>query len=211
MARDYAQRRGNGRKGKGRTPKHAARQGTPGWIWMLLGIAIGVVAAAGFWIMRPPGGPAPERVAAPPLPAEQADDDRIELPPEKPSRFSFYEILPDYEVVIPRDEPPRPRRDDPRREAAPPPPPAEPPPLPAEGRYVIQVASFRSRSDAEAQRAELALIGLEARVETVTVDDRQTWYRVRVGPFGDAARAHSAMVRLQEHGHNDVMLMRVRG
>lgn len=205
MARDYAQRRRSTSKKRSGARRQATRPGTPGWVWMLLGVAIGVVAVSAFWIMRPPEQPAERAVVTPPR-GERAREERIELPPEKPARFSFYEILPDYEVVIPRDEPAHPR-DEPRPADTPP---VEPPPLQAQEQYLIQVASFRSRPDAEEQRAQLALIGLEARIETVTIDDTQTWYRVRVGPFSDAARAHSAMVRLQENGHGEGMLVRVR-
>jgi cell division protein FtsN len=209
MARDYAQRRnaGSASRGKRKPParRQAAPPGIPGWVWMFVGIAVGVTAAAGVWILRPSDGPA--TVAEAPRVNTEAERRRIELPPEQPSRFSFYELLPSYEVVIPADEP---ARQAPRRgatEAQP----AQPSALPEAGEYVIQVASFRSQGDAEAQRAQLALIGVEARVETVTIDSSQTWYRVRIGPISDPARVQSTVTRLRENGITDVMLMRVRG
>jgi len=203
MARDYASSQGKG-KGRGKAAarkRHAAAPATPGWVWMLLGIAIGAVAAAAFWIMRPTddGRVALQRSA----PAKEQDSGP-KLPPEEESRFSFYEMLPSYEVVIPREEvAPEARETKPKPETR--------GTLPDEGDFIIQVGSFRSREDADAQRAQLALIGVEARIERVTIDASQTWYRVRVGPISDAAKVHSVMVRLQEHGLKDVMLMRVRG
>ena len=82
--------------------------------------------------------------------------------------------------------------------------------LAEKGDYIIQIGSYRSRGDAESQRAELALIGVEARVETVTINESETWYRVRVGPIADAPRVHSLMMRLEEHGMRDAMLVRVK-
>ena len=58
--------------------------------------------------------------------------------------------------------------------------------------------------------ARLALIGVEARVESVTINDNQSWYRVRVGPIAEAPRVHSVMMRLSEHGMDDAMLVRVK-
>jgi cell division protein FtsN len=210
MARDYATKRSSGRK-RQPTRRRAAQAPTPGWVWLLLGIAIGVVGAAAYWITRPaerdPRVTDTEAPSAQEAPAEQG----VQLPPEEEARFSFYEMLPSYEVVIPRKEiegdrqaakqAPPDRRESSRKET---------PALAEEGDYIIQIGSYRSRDDAERQRAELALIGVEARVESVTINDNQTWYRVRVGPIAEAPRVHSVMMRLSEHGMDDAMLVRVR-
>lgn len=219
MARDYARDRGKAARKRPSRRRQAARPGTPGWVWMLLGIAIGIVAAAAFWILRPAENTLRgERVMPEPPAAQHDSDGGVALPPEKPARFSFYEMLPSYEVLIPRDEvAPEVESQRQPQTAAPPPPdtresrPESTPALAEEGDYVIQIGSFRSREDADGQRAQLALIGVEARIETVTINGNQTWYRVRVGPIASAARVHSLMVRLQEHGLSDVMLMRVKG
>lgn len=88
---------------------------------------------------------------------------------------------------------------------------AEPLPKPAASaasreRWLIQVAAYRSRADADQQRAGLALLGLSAAVEQVTIDQRETWYRVRVGPYGDAAAAQSAQRTLQAQGLKGVVM-----
>jgi len=218
VARDYAaKKRPQRRRRSGNTPKrHAApSRGTPGWVWMMLGIAIGITVAAAVWVLRPaelerarvvtPGAGALENAP------KDKRDDGVKLPPKEESRFSFYDMLPSYEVVIPREEIEGNR--DAARKAEPDPREASPkntPALAEEGDYIIQVGSYRNRDDAESQRAQLALIGLEGRVETVTINDNQTWYRVRVGPIADAPRVHSVMMRMEEHGMGDVMVMRVR-
>lgn len=218
MARDYAaKKRTQRRRRSGNAPKrHAApNRGTPGWVWMVLGIAIGITVAVAVWVLRPADGDR-ARVLTPDARAleEQATREQnggIKLPPKEEARFSFYDMLPSYEVVIPREEIEGDREQ--AREAEPDPREASPkntPALAEEGDYIIQVGSYRRREDAESQRAQLALIGLEGRVETVTINDNQTWYRVRVGPIADAPRVHSVMMRMEEHGMDDVLVMRVR-
>jgi cell division protein FtsN len=84
---------------------------------------------------------------------------------------------------------------------------ASPPPVVGKGeRYVIQVASYRNRADADQQRAALALLGLSARVEQVTIDQTQTWYRVRLGPYADTQAAQAAQRTLQGQGLKGVVM-----
>ena len=49
--------------------------------------------------------------------------------------------------------------------------------------YVLQVGSFNQYADADRVKATLALNGLEAFVQKVTVEGRGDFYRVRLGPF----------------------------
>ena len=74
--------------------------------------------------------------------------------------------------------------------------------------YFVQAGAFRTETDADAQRAKLAMMGWEARVSEREQNGR-TGYRVRVGPFGkrddaqqikeklDSAAVDSALVRVQ--------------
>lgn len=74
--------------------------------------------------------------------------------------------------------------------------------------YFVQVGAFRTQEDADAQRAKLSLIGLEAKV-TEREQSGRTVYRVRLGPFDrkedadkqkerlDAGGMESALVRVQ--------------
>lgn len=74
--------------------------------------------------------------------------------------------------------------------------------------YFVQAGAFRTQSDADAQRAKLAMLGWEARVNEREQSGR-TVFRVRVGPFVkridaeqlkeklDGAGVESALVRVQ--------------
>ena len=74
--------------------------------------------------------------------------------------------------------------------------------------YFVQAGAFRTQSDADAQRAKLAMLGWEARVNEREQGGR-TVFRVRIGPFVkridaeqlkeklDGAGVESALVRVQ--------------
>jgi cell division protein FtsN len=50
-------------------------------------------------------------------------------------------------------------------------------------RLMLQTGAFKSAQDADAMRARLALLGLDARVSQVTQDGATVLYRVRMGPY----------------------------
>lgn len=74
--------------------------------------------------------------------------------------------------------------------------------------YFIQAGAFRTPEDAEAQRAKLSLIGLEARV-TEREQSGRTVYRVRIGPFEKKEEADKQKDRL-ESGGVETALVRVQ-
>lgn len=188
MGRDYAQR-GGGRSQARSKSRPSGGGGVPGWIWLVFGLAIGLAIAAIVWLKRPatplPGlGEAAE--AAPAARRQGGREAPITLPPKEKERFSFYEILKNQEVLIPREE----------LKAGTPPPEVDT----GTGSYILQVASYRSQADADQQKARLALLGLESRIESVTIDDKDRFYRVRVGPIGDWAQVQTTLARLEENG-----------
>ena len=68
--------------------------------------------------------------------------------------------------------------------------------------------AFRTPDDAEAQRARLSLMGVEARV-TEREQAGRTVYRVRVGPFQNKDAADRVKDRLDGNGF-DSALVRVQ-
>lgn len=62
--------------------------------------------------------------------------------------------------------------------------------------YVVQVGAYRTLAEAEAQKAKMALMGLEAKVSEREQAGR-TVYRVRLGPFDDKAVADRLRSRLE--------------
>jgi len=61
--------------------------------------------------------------------------------------------------------------------------------------YFVQVGAYRNQAEADAQKARMALMGLDARVSEREQAGR-TVYRVRLGPFDDKAVAERLHARL---------------
>lgn len=55
--------------------------------------------------------------------------------------------------------------------------------LPEGSRFLLQAGAFKSADDADAMRAQLAMLGLDARIFPIE-QGGQTLYRVRLGPYG---------------------------
>lgn len=64
---------------------------------------------------------------------------------------------------------------------------------------LIQCASFRAEADADAMRAKIAFMGLEAQVRA-TQGEKGMWYRVILGPFENQRVAQSTAHKLQRGG-----------
>ncbi len=168
-------------------------QQSPGWVWMLAGLAIGLAVAVYVHVGNQ------QRVAGPPSKKQQTEKPQTtakEEPETEGTRYDFYEMLRDFEVVIPEREPEF------RRGVG-----AEP--VTRAGEYVLQAGSFQNYSDADRRKAELALLGLESEIQRVSVDGK-VWHRVRVGPVRDLAKVNLTKNRLEEAGV-EFIIIRVGG
>jgi cell division protein FtsN len=194
VARDYAKGRSSGSSARRGSSKSKSKP-LPGWIWLVFGLSIGLVIAAVVYIARPRAPAVAAPVASAPAPKPQASG-KIPLPPKQPSRFSFYEMLPSYEVVIPREDAKASMKSGKATTAD----------IAQPGQYLIQVGSYRSREEADRSRASLALLGVESRIEQVTIDQKQTWFRVRVGPESSLARAQEILDRLDQNGVKGILV-----
>jgi cell division protein FtsN len=158
---------------------------------MLFGLAVGLSVAVAIYVKDR----RPEPIAATVPPAslqssiESIDDngesaeaaESAEKTPEK--RFTFYDILPNFEVVTPDDEP------DIAVDA-------EPQAIVEPGVYVLQAGSFSTNTDADRRRAELALHGIESHIQRVKVNDRN-YHRVYIGPTDDLDELNLLRSRLR--------------
>jgi cell division protein FtsN len=185
MPKDFAHKGGGGRQ-------TAARGGMPGWLWLLVGIALGFVGAVAYYISRP----AQVQAVADIVEKKTGVKKKITIPPKEPSRFAFYDMLPNYEVVVPKESL--------KRDSKPATPAAD---EPTGSQYIIQVGSFTDVKEAEQQKAKLALLGVESRVEKVTIDNSKTWYRVRIGPEKDQHSVETILARLEENDIKALVMM----
>ena len=68
------------------------------------------------------------------------------------------------------------------------------------GKYYLQAGAYQNVADAEDQRAKLALMGIEASLQPISVPDRGTLNRVRLGPYGSAEEMNSIKTELMKRG-----------
>lgn len=216
MARDYSSRTGGDKNNKKKPRKRAAAKpknsGPPGWVWLVSGLCIGLVIAAGVFIFaRPAGSPgiSIEIAGIPGVDAPATKKKEVEPPPkpEKP-RFAFYDMLPNYEVVIPEEEYVKPQKNSsksqPSQDQTTTPKVQEP------GRYVIQAGSFSNYADADRRKAGLALLGVESEIEKVQINGERTVFRVRTLPVDDLKQINTTLQRLRSEGI-DTLVMRHKG
>lgn len=67
------------------------------------------------------------------------------------------------------------------------------------GNYFLQAGSFSNAEDADKLKAKLAMMGVEASVQTATIPDRGVWHRVRAGPYTNADEMNNARNLLKEN------------
>ena len=70
---------------------------------------------------------------------------------------------------------------------------------PGDARYILQAGAFGASGDAEAVKAKIAMLGLNARVESAQISGK-TVYRVRMGPYGTASELADAKSKLSSGG-----------
>lgn len=172
MARDYKHR-------KRKSRSSARAKGQSGFA---AGLATGLAVALMVHLYHSrgvPAVPAPARVPASATAVPQE-------PEETGPVFDFYEILPDFEVVVPGPADATDTPDQPAREMAP-------------GTYYLQAGSFRKFEDADRRKASLALLGLSSDIRRVTVNDR-AHFRVQIGPVSDPAELRRMQTRLSGAG-----------
>jgi len=170
---------------------------------MLFGLGLGLLVAIGVYLRTPR---TPAAAAPPPIARVEKKAERTDRPAPKPApstaaaddekRFQFYDILPQFEVVVPRAEP---------RGAGGPSPgsPASPAtraqPVQQPGRYLLQAGSFSTPAEADRLQANLGLKGIEAHIVQATVDGN-AFYRVQIGPIDELEALNRTRRQLADAG-----------
>lgn len=192
-------------------PKRApARRKSAGGtlVGLFVGLVLGIVgAAAVVWYINKM--PTPFKPQASPPPATAKADSGNGAKPSSPAaagapaalpgkpgdpvpekRFQFYDILPGKAeakvdgVVAPEAKEAK-GKEAKETEAA------------GKEHIFLQAGSFQNPGDADNQKAKLALLGMEAAIQQVMVQDK-VWYRVRLGPYSkidDVNRVRSELAK----------------
>ena len=173
----------------------------PGWVWMIFGLAIGLSVAFAVYVKdREPAAEVATKKREPASMQNSLDNNaetvaaaaKVEEPPE--ARFKFYDMLPAFEMIVEADEPVV-NQD------------IEPQAIDEPGLYMLQAGSFSTNNDADRRRAELALHGIESRVQRAKVNNRD-FYRVYIGPIDDLDKLNVTRSRLRA-AKIDVMRIRL--
>lgn len=196
MAKDY------------KTAERAARRRSGGGS-LLLGILIGLVLGLGialavaWYINRGPspflGGQPRAKSEAPATGAAgqagtKGEDRKAGVAAEAKPRFDFYKILPGNE---------EPATDQQLREAQ------KKSATSEKEAFFLQAGAFQSTADADNLKARLALLGIEATIQTTTVPDKGVWHRVRVGPYTSVEELTRTRDTLRQNGL-ETSLIKVR-
>ena len=128
------------------------------------------------------------------VPGKEALKDAKDSKDGKP-RFDFYKILPGSE---------EPATDQQLRDAE-----LQKPTAQAREAFYLQAGAFQSAPDADNLKARLALMGMEATVQTTTLPDKGVWHRVRSGPYSTVEELNRARAALKQGGI-DTTLIKVR-
>jgi|SRR5699024_4325535 len=209
MARKPASRRGATPARKTVPQQPANNQ----WFFLLVGLAIGLSVGGVAYLSKTQSEPAAPAQVENTAPAEQPNKDKADE--DSSPSFDFYAVLPEMEVVVPKEEipaPSRPSTTQPKPEkpivtaekaqkTEPEAPTASSTPAANDGvRYQLQAGSFRSNTDADRRRAELVLHGFEANIQPVELDNGDTWHRVMVGPYNNVQTMSDAKEKLASAG-----------
>ena len=172
MSRDY----------KSPSKSNSRKKGSNLFLGLFLGYVLGLVSAIGVW-MYIHQAPSPfiqnekPEVSTKIKPSKNGDIALKEMlilddsqsqtkDPNEKTRFEFYEMLPGNEEPVTEIE---------LQKAA------EQPLL--KDKYYLQVGSFKDTEDAENLKAKIAMLGMEAYIQSADLSEKGMWHRVRVGPF----------------------------
>lgn len=170
----------------------------PGYVWLAAGLGIGLFVALIVYLGKQPEvdsdfGAAIQKELKKIKPRDDATtdaqpDEKTNVRPEP--KFNFYTILPELEILIPDSETRPPNNRQPGSTSA-----SQPK---SNKQYVLQAGSFQNKGDAEKLKASLALLGFQAHIQRVTVNNT-AWHRVRIGPYSQSADLYDKIDQLRQN------------
>jgi cell division protein FtsN len=173
-------------------------------IGILIGLLLGLgIALAVAWQIKkmptpflsrtgPPAKNEPSKDLASEL--AKSDDPSGKSPDGKP-RFDFYNILPGSEEPVTEQQ---------FKEAR-----QKPSTVQARETFFLQAGAFQNAPDADNLKARLALLGVEATIQTTDLPGKGVRHRVRVGPYTAIEDLNRARDTLKQNGI-ETTLIKVR-
>jgi len=164
------------------------KSGNPMITGIVIGILVGlaIALAVALYINSAPSPfrqqavkPTPDKPNLP-TPAPQSGAKPAVKPEAEKNRFTYYDILPGTEQSVTEQD---------IKQAT-----------PGKDQYFLQAGAFQTEVDANNLKAKLALIGVEALIQTASLPDKGVWHRVRVGPYTDIEELNKARATLSQNG-----------
>lgn len=191
MAKDYKHRA----EGRSSPRKRSAKQPAALWKWGIVAVLIFLFVYFLYFLRHTDTQPGVQPVEILPEAKEAQPVDKTEPPGAEEPRFGFYTMLPEKEVIIPEREIKTRKREESLGRAA-------------KESYTLQIGSFKHYAEADRLKAQLALLGVEAKIETAKIGDT-VWNRVKIGPFNSMTRLDRVRSRLRQH-HIDSIVQTAR-
>lgn len=161
---------------------------------MLAGILIGLVLGLGialavaWYINKMPspfsskGQQTSKSETSKPAPQTARVDDKSSKADDAKPRFDFYKILPGEDAE-------KQAKDAQKGSTA-----------AGKETFFLQAGAFQNAPDADNLKARLALLGVEAAIETGNVPDKGVWHRVRIGPYTSVEELNRTRETLKQNG-----------
>lgn len=169
---------------------------------LLVGLALGVGISIGVALLVK-GGNSP--FVAKVTPASQAGQEAATSAAKQPDsaegktpakpRFDFYTILPGSESQVTEQQAQQTISAQ-----------QETPTAAGSKSYFLQVGAFQNEQDADNLKAQLALLGMEAVVQTANTPDKGVSHRVRVGPLTDIEQIRKTRAELTKNGFSAYLI-----
>lgn len=184
------------RKTSARSTSSGGRRKLPNWSLLVLGLAIGLLLA---WLIQiviygmrnPKSGLNHLMTSSKPAPSVQTPHKNINVKNKsaKPN-YDFYTILPETETPLTD-------REWVQQKSA---------PVEKGVSYMLQAASYSAYEDADQLKAKLIINGLPSSIQKVSIENKGTYYRVRVGPFASTGQVDQARETLSSLGIKPLLL-----
>ncbi len=165
----------------------------PGWVWMITGLFIGLFVAFLVHLKdNYPGLSLPKSTSTEKRTSRDTRDVRkskndIILPAPR-TQYDFYTILPEMEIAVPDVEEGATNKNTAFKHNS---------------KFILQTGSFKKLSQADEMKASLALLGVHAKIQSVTINNASsgatTWHRVRLGPYDSFGEMNKIRSRLRRN------------
>lgn len=170
----------------------------PFWIWIFAAVAIsGFVGLIYYLDQYERAKTIARHVDSSKVKTTKQKEAQAKPADESKSRFDFYKLLPKLSVDVPKSETTdrQPKTADDRKND----------PAPAFS-FILQAGSFKEFNEADRLKANLALMGIQANIEKVTLNQTEVWHRVRIGPLTSEREMNKIRNQLRTKNIEPIML-----